>query len=139
MITKSHRNIHSLSLALPAVKHIMNALPDLPLGASVDVVVGANFRRLASASGQSHVEVARALGLNPRALSAIERGKIRAGGRLVIRAARLFGVQPSSFFDVVSFKGTLDGTNQSQLQRTQRVNRYPKVILCQKPQNRESC
>ena len=108
-ITKAYRRFRSMDLALSTTKRIANTLPDLPPGVKIDVVVGANIRRLALSCGMSHIAVAAALGLKPRELSAIERGEIRAGGKLVIRAAKLFGVQPSSFFDVASIKQASDG------------------------------
>jgi transcriptional regulator with XRE-family HTH domain len=91
---------------------------------------------LALSCGMSHIAVAAALGLKPRELSAIERGEIRAGGKLVIRAAKLFGVQPSSFFDVASIKQASDGASQRPSQRAQRANRRPSSVLCCKANRR---
>ena len=68
----------------------------------IDAKVGENFRRLACSAGWSQTKTAEALELNSDVLSAIETGELRAGGELVVRAARLFGVSPSIFFDLDS-------------------------------------
>lgn len=128
-VTEAYRRFRSMGLTVSTTKRIANTLPTLPPGTGIDIVVGANIRRLALSCGMSHIEVAAALGLKPRELSAIERGEIRAGGKLVICAAKLFGVQPSTFFDVASIKQASDGASQRPRQRAQRANRRPNSVL----------
>lgn len=76
------------------------AQPECDAASDIDTKVGLNFRRLALNAGWSRAKTAEALGVDPGVVSAIESGERRAGGELVVRAARLFGVLPSSFFDV---------------------------------------
>ena len=42
-ITKAHRRFRSMGLTLSTMKRIVNMLPALPPGTSIDVVVGANI------------------------------------------------------------------------------------------------
>ena len=60
---------------------------------------GKRLRQVRESVGMKQVELARALEVDPKHLSRLERGKVNPSFEIIFRTARILNVSPSLFFD----------------------------------------
>ena len=69
---------------------------------SVDVAVGREITRLRESRGMSLKQLSLALGIPVKRLKICESGQTRFASEILLRAAQIFGVKPSSLFSAVT-------------------------------------